>query len=76
MRNENKHARQTLKGKKLRIFHSFEQAEAAADFDAANKTPAQRVRDTVQLILRAYGVTQEDLNRSRGSLRIKIIRYE
>jgi hypothetical protein len=62
--------------KKLHIFHSFEAMEEAADMAAANKTPIERIRDTVQLILRVYGVTQDDLNKRKKNGRITITRYE
>ena len=64
------------KGKTVRIFHSFAEAEAAEDEEAANKSPIQRIRDTVQLILRTYGVTQEMLNKRKHDHKITIIKYE
>ncbi len=65
-----------LRGKKVRFFHSFEEAEAAENEDAANKPPIQRILDTVQLILRTYGFTQETLNKRPRSNKITIIKYE
>jgi hypothetical protein len=65
-----------LSGKRLQIFHSFEEMERADDLAAANKTPLERIRDTVQLILRVYGVTQEDLNKRKKPRHITITRYE
>ena len=65
-----------LRDKKVRIFHSFEEQAAAEAQDAANRTPIERIRDTVQLILRAYGVTQEMLNKRERSLKITITKYE
>jgi len=66
----------SLKGKEVRFFHSFEEQAAAEAEDAANRTPIERIRDTVQLILRAYGVTQEELNMRTRSNKIKITKYE
>jgi hypothetical protein len=61
---------------KLRVFKSWEEAEDAEAAAAALRTPVEQIRDTVALILRVYGVTQEELNKRRGKLRIKILRYE
>ena len=65
-----------LKGKKVRFFHSFEEQAAAEAEYATKRTPIERIRDTVQLILRAYGVTQEMLNKRERSLKIIITKYE
>jgi len=65
-----------MRGMKLRIFNSWEEAEEAEAADAALRTPLERIRDTVALILRVYGVTQQELNKRRGKLHIKILRYE
>ena len=59
---------------KLRVYQSFEEAaedEAAA---AAAKSPVDAIRETVKLILRVYGVTQEELNMRRKKMHINIIR--
>lgn len=58
---------------KLRIFSSFEKANEADAMDAAMQAPMDRIRDTVQLILRVYGVTEELLEKRRGKLHINII---
>ena len=63
-------------GKRIRIFTSFEEAAEAEALAAAEKSPIQRLRDTVQLIMRVYGLTEEDLRNRKRSNRIKIIRYK
>ena len=65
-----------LRGKKVRFFHSFEEQAAAEAQDAADRTHIERIRDTVQLILRAYGVTQEMLNKRERDWKITITKYE
>ncbi len=62
--------------KKLRVFHSFKEAEDAENVDAANKSPVERIKETVQLILRVYGVTQRELNMRKKNNRITITRYK
>lgn len=64
-----------MKGMKLRVFHSWEEAEAADIQESLHQSPVERIRETVSLILRVYGVTEEDLNRRRGKLKINIIRF-
>ena len=66
----------SLKGKKVRFFHSFEEQAAAEAEDAANRTPVERIRNTVQLIFRVYGVTQEMLNTRDRNWKITITKYE
>ena len=55
---------------KLRIFKSFEEAAEAEAQDAALRTPEQRIKDTVELILRVYGVTREEIKARNKKLRI------
>ena len=52
--------------KKIRIYTSF--AEQAEDEIAMvlQQTPEQRIAETMQLILRVYGTTQEELDSKRG----------
>ena len=58
----------------LRIFHSFAEAEQA-DLEATLKMdPIERVRQTVELILRAYGFTREELLKRKPSSKITILR--
>ena len=59
---------------KLRVYQSFEEAAKAEAAVAAAKSPVDAIRETVQLILRVYGVTQEELNMRREKMHINIIR--
>jgi len=61
-------------GKKIRIFKSFEEAEEAEAMDIAQQSPAERLRETVERILRVYGVTREQLVARHKKLHINIIR--
>ena len=68
--------RPSMKGMKLRVFHSWEEAaEAEARYDST-QSPVDRIKETVALILRVYGVTQEQLNNRAKKLHINITRYE
>ncbi|MCD6013380.1 MAG: hypothetical protein K0Q79_3242 [Flavipsychrobacter sp.] len=58
---------------KLRIYSSFEEAARSEAADAANKSPLTGLKETVDLILRVYGVTQESLKARRKKLHINII---
>lgn len=58
---------------KVRIFNSFEEAAAAEAMDNAMQSPIERIRETVELILRVYGTTEEQLQARRGKLRINMI---
>ncbi|MCW3122402.1 MAG: hypothetical protein JWQ38_1894 [Flavipsychrobacter sp.] len=62
-----------MKGMKLRIFNSWEEAAVADARDTICQSPIERIRETVALILRVYGVTEEDLRKRRGKLHINII---
>lgn len=63
----------SMRGMKLRVFDSWEAAAAAEVAADALQPPLERIRETVALILRVYGVTQEQLNSQRKKLRINII---
>ena len=58
----------------LRIYHSFEEAEAGEIEESAKRDPVERIRDTVKLILRVYGYTQEELYAQKTSNKITITR--
>lgn len=58
---------------KLRIYNSFEEATRSEAADAANKSRLDGLRDTVALIMRVYGVTEESLRERRKKLHIKIL---
>ncbi len=47
----------------IRIFHSFDDARDQELEAIINQSPIERIRETVALILRVYGVTQEELNK-------------
>ncbi len=65
-----------MKNKRIRIYKSFdEQAEAEAA-TVAQQPPLERIRETVELILRAYNVTREELNSRKKSNHIKILEYK
>jgi hypothetical protein len=61
---------------KLRIFRSFEEAAEAEAADDARKPPMEGLKETVELILRVYGVTREQLIANRKKMRLTIIRQE
>jgi hypothetical protein len=61
---------------KLQVYKSFEEQAAAEAAEAANQTPLDRIRETVELILRVYGVSREDLINRKKSNRIKVIQYK
>ncbi len=58
---------------KLRIYKSFEEAAEAEALADSLQSPVERIRETVELILRVYGVTREQL-KDRKKLHINIIR--
>lgn len=55
---------------KLRIYNSFEEQAADEAADVAAQPPMMRIKETVELILRVYGVTREDLMNRPQSKRI------
>jgi hypothetical protein len=62
--------------RKIRIYTSLEEQAEAEAADAAKQAPIERIRETVELILRVYGVTREELKNRKKSNRINIIRSE
>jgi len=62
--------------KKIRIYTSFDEQAAAEAADVAKQPPMERIKETVELILRVYGVTREQLNNRKRSNRINIIQYK
>jgi|GEM_PF-3834730 len=65
-----------MKGMKLRIFHSWEEMTQAEIEASLKQTPEERIRETVELILRVYGVTREELSNRKEKLKLTITRYE
>ena len=56
----NKHSKE--KGKLIvKVFNSFEEAELSEIQAVLKQTPKERLRETVELILRVYGVSREEL---------------
>lgn len=49
------------------IFRSFEEEAEYNAKEAAEKNPIQGIKDTVGLILRVYGFTQESLRKRKSS---------
>ena len=60
--------------KKIRIFHSFAEAKQADLEETLKMDPIERVRQTVELIIRAYGFTREELLTRKPSSKITILR--
>lgn len=60
----------------LKIFSSFEEAEVFQIKSILKQSPAERIRDTVELILRIYGVTREQLKERKSDNKITILRRE
>ena len=65
-----------IPGKELRIFHSFEEVSKAESETIALQNPVQRLRNTVELILRAYGFTRESLKDRKPKNNLTINQYE
>jgi hypothetical protein len=65
-----------MKHMQLHSFASFDEAARSDFFAAARQSPLDRIRETVQLILRAYGVTEADLRKRRKQLHLTIISYK
>ncbi len=60
----------------LHIYTSIEQMEEAEHRKDAEKDPVSGLQETVELILRVYGVTREDLHQRKSNNRIKILYYK
>ncbi len=60
----------------FKIFSSFEEAEIFQIKSILKQTPAQRIKDTVELILRIYGVTREQLKERKRDNKVTILRRE
>ena len=56
----------------LKMYHSFEEANNAFFTTASDQTPLERIKETVELILRVYGLTQAELNKRPRSNRITL----
>lgn len=60
----------------LKIFSSFEEAEIFQIKRVLKQSPAERIRETVELILRAYGLTRKQLKERKRSNTVTILRRE
>ena len=60
----------------LRVFNSFKEAEDYDIQQTLKQDPVERIRETVELILRVYGFTRAELNQRPPDNTLKIIRYE
>ncbi len=56
------HKDSNLKGKiVVKVFNSFEEAELSEIQAVLKQAPIERLRETIELILRVYGVSREEL---------------
>ncbi len=62
--------------KRIKIYSSFEEAEQDKINYIINQSPVERLKQTVELILRVYNVTRESLKERKRSNRIHIIKDE
>ncbi len=58
---------------RIRIFNSFEEAKETEIQDIIKQSPIDRLRHTVELILRVHQVTREDLKNRTATGKIRII---
>ena len=59
---------------RIHFFNSFEDASRDEAKFIINQSPIDRLRQTVELILRVHNVTRQDLKERKSSNRITIIR--
>ena len=59
---------------RIRIFNSFEEAKETETQDIIKQSPVDRLRHTVELILRVYQVSRQDLKNRTATGKIRIIR--
>ncbi len=58
----------------VKIFQSYEEMNHSDIEEMASIPPEERIRNTVNLILRAYGVTREELNLRKNKTKVTILR--
>jgi len=58
---------------RIRIFNSFEEAKETEIRDIIKQSPIDRLRHTVELILRVHQVSREDLKNRTATHKIRII---
>ncbi len=61
--------------KDIKIYQSFEEMESDRSRHAASMDPVQGLRETVELILRAYGTSRAELKKRPRPTRITITQY-
>ena len=59
---------------RIKIFNSFEESKQDEINYIINQSPIERLRQTVELILRVYNVTRESLKEKKYSNKITIIK--
>jgi hypothetical protein len=52
-------------GREIHIFNSFKEREEFELNEALKQSPAERIKNTVELILRAYGFTRKSLRKRK-----------
>jgi hypothetical protein len=62
--------------RRIKIFNSLEESKQDEINYIINQSPIERLRQTVELILRVYNVTRESLKEKKQSNRITIIKRE
>lgn len=58
---------------RIRIFNSFEESKETEIKDIIKQSPIDRLRHTVELILRVHQVSREDLKSRTATGKIRII---
>ncbi len=61
--------------KRIVFFNSFEEQEEYNASVAATQNPVERIKETVHLILRVYGFTQDTLRERKSSNEIIVDYY-
>jgi len=62
--------------KTLRIYESFEEQKTDGIRDTLALSPQERIRRAVELTLRAYGTSREELKNRKRNNQIKVIYYK
>jgi hypothetical protein len=60
----------------VRIYNSFEEAEAEQLRKNAFQSPENRIKEAVELILRVYGLSRKELSERKTDNRVTILRRE
>jgi len=61
---------------RVRIFHSFEEARESELEDIIARSPLERIRQTVELIIRTYGFSRGYTGKEKPDNHIHIRQYE